>query len=67
MVSKFIDGQLKNINVESIDISKTIERKEYLISTLDKAIKAKADKTTEITEYSGTRDSNIWRSKHQKP
>ena len=45
-----IDGQLKNINVESIDISKTIERKEYLISTLDKAIKAKADKTTEITD-----------------
>jgi exonuclease SbcC len=43
-----LDGQLKNINVESIDISKTIERKEYLEITLKKAVKAKADKTTEI-------------------
>ncbi len=43
-----LDGQLKSINVESIDISKTIERKDYLISTLDKATKAKADKVTEL-------------------
>jgi len=43
-----LDGQLKSINVESIDISKTIERKDYLISTLDKATKAKSDKVIEL-------------------
>jgi exonuclease SbcC len=43
-----LEGQFKNINVESIDISKTIERKDYLEATLKKAVKAKADKTTEI-------------------
>ena len=34
--------------MESIDISKTIERKDYLVSTLDKATKAKADKVIEL-------------------
>ena len=43
-----IDGQLKSINVESIDISKTIERREYLLTTSIKASTAKADKVLEL-------------------
>lgn len=43
-----LDGQLKSINVESIDISKTIERREYLLITSVKASTAKADKVLEL-------------------
>lgn len=43
-----LDGQLKSINVESIDISKTIERREYLLTTSVKASTAKADKVLEL-------------------